>query len=240
MKKDGNTIKFNRRDFIRAAAVTSAAVALTGCDAASLFAAPTPTPTSTSTLTLTPTVTDTPTSTSTLTPTSTDTLTPTNTPMPEGVVNGTTNVRYEPNAYAGLAGSLAAGDRVTVIGKTGDASWLCIQKNGGLTGWIRSSLIDLPADQLSGIPVVTPMPTPTNLPGTEGYAAPKTTGSNYTYTNEYGKVYHYTLPCGDPIPDGAVCDCNCVTVPCQCDSYVPCTCDGQCSCDGDVHYWYPN
>lgn len=52
----------------------------------------------------------------------------------------------------------------------------------------------------------------------------------------------YTLPCGSPIPAGAVCTCNCVTAPpiesCSCDTV--CTCDTVCSCVGASHYWYPN
>ncbi len=48
----------------------------------------------------------------------------------------------------------------------------------------------------------------------------------------------WTMPCGSPIPPGAVCVCNCVTVPV---SPPPCGCDGHCSCDRvSSHYWYPN
>ena len=62
----------------------------------------------------------------------------------------------------------------------------------------------------------------------------------------------YTLPCGSPIPAGAVCVCNCVEGsvcscvghhPCSCDGYVPpaCTCENVCTCEGvGPHYWYPN
>ncbi len=40
----------------------------------------------------------------------------------------------------------------------------------------------------------------------------------------------YTLPCGAPIPPGAVCVCNCVA------AKAP-----TCSCVGDItHYWHPN
>jgi WD40 repeat protein len=43
----------------------------------------------------------------------------------------------------------------------------------------------------------------------------------------------YTLPCGSPIPAGAVCICNCVTgSSCSCVSYS--------SGGGGGHYWYPN
>jgi len=47
----------------------------------------------------------------------------------------------------------------------------------------------------------------------------------------------WTLPCGSPIPPGAVCVCNCITVPapCACVGYRP----GGCVCV-PVHYWYPN
>ena len=81
----------------------------------------------------------------------------------------------------------------------------------------------------------------------KGYAAPGTTGTNYTVNG-----IHYTMPCGSPTPPGAVCTCNCVSVPastpynytvCSCNKV--CTCDTVCSCVGHVstsssHYWYPN
>jgi WD40 repeat protein len=35
-------------------------------------------------------------------------------------------------------------------------------------------------------------------------------GLTYRSTNAYGKVVTYTMPCGAPIPPGAVCTCNCV------------------------------
>ncbi len=79
-----------------------------------------------------------------------------------------------------------------------------------------------------------------------------------------GQTITYTLPCGAPIPEGAVCICNCVegkvctcdtvcscvghkictcdTV-CSCVGYKICTCDTVCSCVGHVvtsHYWHPN
>ena len=69
-----------------------------------------------------------------------------------------------------------------------------------------------------------------------------------------GKTITYTLPCGAPIPAGAVCTCNCVAgTVCSCVGYNPCTCVGHisctcvghisCSCVGHVvttHYWHPN
>jgi LysM repeat protein len=49
-----------------------------------------------------------------------------------------------------------------------------------------------------------------------------------------GTTRTWTLPCGSPIPPGAVCVCNCVSVP------ASCACVGHCSCDAvSTHYWYP-
>ena len=72
-----------------------------------------------------------------------------------------------------------------------------------------------------------------------------------------GQTITYTLPCGSPIPAGAVCVCNCVAGSvCSCDGHTVCTCDKVCSCDTYVapcscnsvctcegvgpHYWHPN
>lgn len=64
-----------------------------------------------------------------------------------------------------------------------------------------------------------------------------------------GETVTFTLPCGAPIPNGAVCVCNCVAGSvCSCVGYVACSCDGYvagCSCDGHTitttyHYWHPN
>ena len=72
-----------------------------------------------------------------------------------------------------------------------------------------------------------------------------------------GRTITYTLPCGSPIPAGAVCVCNCVAgsvcscvghTVCTCDTVCSCvgnrvcTCDTVCSCVGHVvsHYWHPN
>jgi WD40 repeat protein len=61
-------------------------------------------------------------------------------------------------------------------------------------------------------------------------------GRVYTATNMYGTQVRYTLPCGSPIPPGAVCSCDCVP-----GSYAPpvrrrsgggriCTCNRICTC----------
>jgi WD40 repeat protein len=63
-----------------------------------------------------------------------------------------------------------------------------------------------------------------------------------------GKTITFTLPCGSPLPAGAVCVCNCVGGSlCSCDAYTTCSCDSHstCSCVGHTvtysyHYWHPN
>jgi WD40 repeat protein len=90
-------------------------------------------------------------------------------------------------------------------------------------------------------------------------------GIQYTYKDVYGSEHTFELPCGSPIPSGAICVCNCVpgswTSPtgnqygssetCSCDMVCTCdticTCLGVCSCVGNAptstysyHYWYPN
>jgi WD40 repeat protein len=75
---------------------------------------------------------------------------------------------------------------------------------------------------------------------------PETEGARYSVEVD-GKMVEYTLPCGAPIPPGAVCICNCVaSTGCSCVGNASCSCDSYkapCSCVGDSsgnHYWYPN
>ena len=51
-------------------------------------------------------------------------------------------------------------------------------------------------------------PTPTKPPGRRGTVQPGHRGAEYSLDGET-----YVLRCGDPIPSGAVCTCNCVSVP---------------------------
>lgn len=65
----------------------------------------------------------------------------------------------------------------------------------------------------------------------------KVEGVSYEITNDQGGVRTITLPCGSPIPAGAVCTCNCVAGGmCSCVGHS-CTCDTHST---GVHYWYPN
>jgi WD40 repeat protein len=55
-------------------------------------------------------------------------------------------------------------------------------------------------------------------------------GVTYEFVTESGQTIQHTLPCGAPIPAGAVCVCDCVA-----GSAPSCSCVGHLS-----HYWYPN
>ena len=55
-------------------------------------------------------------------------------------------------------------------------------------------------------------------------------GVTYEEKTATGETRTFTLPCGSPIPAGAVCVCNCVA-----GGYVPSGGGG-----GVLTYWYPN
>ncbi|MEO8355192.1 MAG: SH3 domain-containing protein [Chloroflexota bacterium] len=238
MSKEANAIKFSRRDFLQVAtAAAAASVVLAGCGPESVPPTNTPPPTQTKEPTAT--------ATKTATPTSTPTRTPTATPLPHAIVKSSANVRFGPGADTRIIGALAAREEVIVLGRNEDGSWLRIQQEGGVDGWIKATLVDFTAIPVSDLPFVTPMPTPTPLPGQPGKTGRGQTGIDYTFTDEYGTTYTYTMPCGSPLPPGAKCVCDCVTVPaCSCDAYVApqhCSCDTVCTCDKQGgHYWYPN
>jgi hypothetical protein len=237
VSKEANAIKFSRRDFLQVATAAAAASAvLAGCGPESVNT-PSPTQTKKPTATIT--------ATATATQTSTPTLTSTPTPLPHALVKSSANVRFGPGADTRLIGTLAAKEEVIVLGRNEDGSWLRIQQEGGVNGWIKATLLDFTATPLSDLPVVTPMPTATPLPGHPGKTARGQTGIDYTLTDEFGTSYTYTMPCGSPLPPGAKCVCDCVTVPsCSCDSYVApqhCSCNTVCTCDKQGgHYWHPN
>jgi hypothetical protein len=245
---------FSRRKFIEAAAVTSAAVTLTSCTPVMAILSP-------ATATPTPTVTPTPTATSTVTPTATATATFTPTPK---VVTATTlnqgsNFRTGPGTNYLVIGSLAINVPLKIIARLGDGSWYKARVNidalpkvrdrsiQEVEGWIRQDQVTLKGQSVDDLPVEAPPPTSTPLPNTP--IPPGGEGIQYEYTDPYGNVKTFTLACGAPIPAGAICTCNCVTV-CSCVGYVApvvppsCSCDSQgsetiCTCDM-VSYWYPN
>lgn len=263
---DVNKPRFTRRNFLTVAAVTSTAAVVSGCGykiviepmnatattPPNLPAAPTKgqapvnpqeaPPNATAVPTNTPALTD--------TPAPTNTPVPTNTPMPTDTATATTvtisasvngsnvNLRSGPDTVYSSITKLQKGDQVTITHRIMDSSWVYITVVGRqYIGWIKTTLLTIKGGGLELLPLMEAPPTPTPLPGHQGTTSAGNTGIDYQYTDQYGNIYTYTLPCGSPIPAGAVCICNCVTVPaaCSCDSYHSCTCDGVTS-----HYWYPN
>jgi len=240
VSKDLKQRKFTRRKFIEVATLASTAVAITACSD--------PETNRSSPNNVQPTVTSTakpdPTKTSTAKPTATKTPVPTETPEPEvRVIEDSVNFRTGPATNYYVVRVLALGERIILLGRLSDNSWFFGKTTDGEEGWIKATLIDLSGISINDLPIKTPPPTPippkpTDVPGEQGNVAPGETGIEYTYIDSSGRTITYTLPCGSPIPAGAVCTCNCVTVPaagCSCDGYVSCTCDAVTS-----HYWYPN
>ncbi|MDX2136447.1 MAG: SH3 domain-containing protein [Chloroflexota bacterium] len=70
-------------------------------------------------------------------------------PLPtlEAISTGSINVRIGPSTEAGIAGSLASGETVTVNGRNADASWLrIIIPDSGSLGWVRADLVTAEGD----------------------------------------------------------------------------------------------
>lgn len=142
---------------------------------------PTPTASSTSTrtATTTPSLTASPTPTAAATETPTPdytptatlppSLTPTSTATPElrGRVSEQANCRYGPGAAYLYEWGLYPGNRVTVLGRNQDATWLYVDPWTYVDFcWVKASLLDLNGDPL-GVPQMT-----TLLPYTEFYHPP--------------------------------------------------------------------
>lgn len=90
---------------------------------------------------------------------------------------------------------------------------------------------DEPVDEESPTPSQTP-------PGTPGSVEPGVEGTEYTVEGQT-----YSAPCGTPLPAGAVCTCDCVSVPaggCSCVGHSTCSCVDDKGCSAVSHYWYPN
>ncbi|MEA3327568.1 MAG: SH3 domain-containing protein, partial [Chloroflexota bacterium] len=210
---------FDRRDFIKAATIVGASIALTACnpnDEESMAEALEQTlqarekegaseeiedkpsePEETI-----PTDTATPTKTATKAPTQTPTNTPTNTPTevptPRGEVTTAHSMFKGPQTNHPFIKKTTLGEEVTILGRTDDGVWYKIMDSDGTMGWCYSEFIKLITDV--SVPVIYNIPTPVPAP----------------------------------------CDCDTYSAPCSCDSHsVGCTCDQVCTCD-TVHYWYPN
>lgn len=254
ISRENGSFKLTRRKFLKITAIASTSAIIVGCGSTPKKVEVINTPTST----LSPTSTKTPTPTKAPTATRTPTATPV-------VVSGNIksqgiNLRTGPGTDYRSIGTLAAHVSVSIIGKSNDSAWLCvlvniadlpalagapITKNGTVTeieGWIKSNLVTVTAGSLDDLPIESAPPTPTPLPNEEPTGSE---GITYSFTDDYGYTTRYTLPCGSPIPQGAICECNCVAV-CSCDGYTApvCSCDSDsggmiCTCDV-VSYWYPN
>ncbi len=247
VSKDLKQRKFSRREFIEVVTLASTAVAITACGESETNQT---SPgngqpgAANSDPEIASTATPDPTKTSTAKPTATKTSVPSETPVPEvRVIEDSVNFRSGPATNYYVLRVLALGERLILMGRLSDNSWFFGKTTDGEEGWIKATLIDLSGYPVNDLPIKTPPPTPippepTDVPGKQGNVEPGETGIEYTSIDSSGRTITYTLPCGSPIPAGAVCTCNCVTVPaagCSCDGYVSCTCDAVTS-----HYWYPN
>ena len=120
-----------------------------------MTSSPTPTP---------PTPTPTP-----LPPTPTPTAPPSATATPEGslanVQSATLNVRAGPGTGHAVVAIVKQDDRLPVIGRNADGSWLEVTLPDGRSGWIAASLaqLNVPADKVAVAKIIpTPPPTPTS------------------------------------------------------------------------------
>lgn len=243
VSRDARGVNFSRREFLELAAAATAAAAALSCQVASRVsdvivpsetpsAAPVPskTPEPSATLAELPTDTPEPTLTDTPTPVPTDTPTPTVTASPTpnivAVVSKTVNLRSGPGTYYDRIGEAKKDDKLIVISRDQDAKWLKVRTGDQKIVWVSADFVSLGIN-IKDIAIETNIPpAPTGVPGS---VQPGETGVDYSFN---GRTY--TLPCGAPVPSGAVCVCNCVTVP------PACECDGACTCAGQSHYWYPN
>lgn len=221
VNKDGDHVRFSRRNFLEMAGVAGAAVAgvaITNNAPDNLLYVPTATPT----------------------------LTPTNC-FVRTTKKNTVGVYVGPGRARSVRRWLPANQDVPILGKATDSDgllWWRILLPKIEQAWVADEDVTTKGEcdaviDVDAPPVVTAQPRQTATPagpvaptGVPGTVPPGTEGIEYT-----SKGTTYTLPCGSPIPAGAVCTCNCVTVPapCSCDSYNPCSCNSFSS-----HYWYPN
>jgi uncharacterized protein YraI len=150
------------------------------------------TPTSTPTSTPTPTRTPTPPPTETPTPTRTPTETPkpTETPSKSEAIAEGSNLRTGPGTNYDKAGTLIKNQKVEIVGKNADGSWLQIKTADGKIGWVLATLVTVDSQViLAEINVVVAPPTPTRPPSTATPrpVAPETATSSKTVTNNSGQ-----------------------------------------------------
>jgi uncharacterized protein YraI len=178
------------------------------------------------------------------------------------------NIYAGPDKLHPIIGVGKQGDVYRVLSRTSEGDWLQVADSSGQVGWVQVGSFDLsetldkipvgeniptppptatptptstptPTNTPTRTPTPTPTRTPTNTPVPTGLPGAVPQGETGLQYSSGGRTYH--LPCGAPIPPGAVCVCNCVEVPaCSCEGYTACDCDTFCSCESVYHYWYPN
>jgi hypothetical protein len=223
VSQEGDSVRYSRRNFLEmagVAGVAAAGVAITNHGTEDLLFVPTATPS--------------------------PTLAPTNCFVRTDKVR-TIGVYVGPGRNRSIRVYLPANKDIPILGKATDKTgllWWRIQLPKIEQAWVADEDVTTKGEcdaviDVDAPPIVTAQPRetatprgPTPAPGVPGNVQPGNNGIEYTT-----KGVTYTLPCGSPIPAGAVCTCNCVTVPaaCSCDSYSPCSCNSFSS-----HYWYPN
>jgi hypothetical protein len=102
---------------------------------------------------VTPVPTDTPTPEPTRVPA---TPMPASTEAPRAVANAAAGVFASPNSNATLIGSVKPGQAVTVVGRSSVGSWLYIQTDGGVRGFVYQLLLDWAGDFQSLLPIAAP------------------------------------------------------------------------------------
>lgn len=159
------------------------------------------------------------------------------------VHSSSAELRGGPGQEYPLVGTASAGDTFNVLRTNGDGDWHEVKVGYQETAWIEQSAVlvrvfvpMVARGEVPPTPTERPTATPTPKPQGTPYTPPTpgTTRAEFTVAGT-----KYTLPCGSPLPAGAVCVCNCVTAPTACSCNSVCTCDSVCTCVGN-HYWYPN
>lgn len=115
---------------------------------APVAAAPTDTPAPTATPAPSSTPTPEPTATPTAVPTDTPTPEPTDTPIPlpqAEVIVDTLNLRGGPDTTYPVLGKATKGEKLPVLARNHDDSWLEVRTAGGKAAWVAARLVQLPA-----------------------------------------------------------------------------------------------
>jgi hypothetical protein len=158
-----------------------------------------------------------PTATNSPEPTNTATPQPTEVPHMTGtVVVAGANVRIAPIANVQPIINLYQGESVTILGRSSDNVWVLVDTGKSTTetkkqliGWMKANQLSITANDVASLPIATPNPTPTPLPGYEGYTSPGNTGINYDYVDGGASSIPKPCPAGRP---SRLAQCACAIV----------------------------